>query len=86
MARDNVLPMISTLIYAVKANIRLYFKQATATNLADREIFKTVQISINLTILDPPSIAVTDVQPITKQGLLYVLIYRGVEGKIVDLL
>jgi len=39
--------VIRALISAEKANISLSFKQATAINLAGRDVFQAVQISVN---------------------------------------
>ena len=61
--------MIRALISADKANIRLSFKQATAIDLAGRDVFEAVQISVNPKVIDTPSVsavAVDGIQLIAK--------------------
>jgi len=45
------------LISAEKANISLSFKQATAINLAGRDVFQAVQISVNPKVITTPKVA-----------------------------
>jgi uncharacterized protein YqfA (UPF0365 family) len=45
------------LISADKANINLSFKQATAIDLAGREVFEAVQISVNPKVITTPKVA-----------------------------
>jgi len=45
------------LISADKANIELGFKQATAIDLAGREVFEAVQISVNPKVITTPRVA-----------------------------
>ena len=49
--------VIKALISADKANIRLGFKQATAIDLAGRDVFEAVQISVNPKVINTPSVA-----------------------------
>ncbi|HAA13455.1 MAG TPA: hypothetical protein DCE41_17900, partial [Cytophagales bacterium] len=46
LAGGNVPSVIKALISADKANINLEFKQATAIDLAGRDVFEAVQISV----------------------------------------
>jgi uncharacterized protein YqfA (UPF0365 family) len=49
--------VIRALISADKANIKLSFKQATAIDLAGRDVFEAVQISVNPKVINTPSVA-----------------------------
>jgi uncharacterized protein YqfA (UPF0365 family) len=57
LAGGNVPSVIKALISADKANIRLSFKQATAIDLAGRDVFEAVQISVNPKVINTPSVA-----------------------------
>src|SRR5678815_3489400 len=57
MAGGNVPNVIRALISAEKANITLSFKQATAINLAGRDVFEAVQISVNPKVITTPKVA-----------------------------
>jgi uncharacterized protein YqfA (UPF0365 family) len=49
--------VIRALISAEKANIHLDFKQATAIDLAGRDVFEAVQISVNPKVITTPKVA-----------------------------
>ena len=57
LAGGNVPQVITALISADKANINLTFKQATAIDLAGRDVFEAVQISVNPKVINTPSVA-----------------------------
>jgi uncharacterized protein YqfA (UPF0365 family) len=57
LASGNVPNVIKALISADKANINLSFKQATAIDLAGREVFEAVQISVNPKVITTPKVA-----------------------------
>ena len=57
LAGGNVPQVIKALISADKANINLTFKQATAIDLAGRDVFEAVQISVNPKVINTPSVA-----------------------------
>ncbi|GAB5526360.1 MAG: flotillin-like protein FloA [Roseivirga sp.] len=57
LAGGNVPSVIKALISADKANINLQFKQATAIDLAGREVFEAVQISVNPKVITTPKVA-----------------------------
>lgn len=57
LAGGNVPSVIKALISADKANIRLSFKQATAIDLAGRDVFEAVQISVNPKVINTPEVA-----------------------------
>lgn len=69
LAGGNVPSVIKALISADKANINLSFKQATAIDLAGRDVFEAVQISVNPKVINTPSVAAVasdGIQLITK--------------------
>lgn len=57
LAGGNVPNVIKALISADKANITLTFKQATAIDLAGRDVFEAVQISVNPKVINTPSVS-----------------------------
>lgn len=57
LAGGRVLPVINALISADKANIDLDFKTATAIDLAGRDVFEAVQLSVNPKVINTPPIA-----------------------------
>jgi uncharacterized protein YqfA (UPF0365 family) len=57
LAGGNVPNVIRALISADKANINLTFKQATAIDLAGRDFFEAVQISVNPKVITTPKVA-----------------------------
>lgn len=57
LAGGHVPSVIKALISADKANIGLSFKQATAIDLAGRDVFQAVQISVNPKVINTPSVA-----------------------------
>jgi uncharacterized protein YqfA (UPF0365 family) len=57
LAGGNVPKVIKALISAEKANIVMDFKQATAIDLAGRDVFEAVQISVNPKVITTPKVA-----------------------------
>ncbi len=57
LAGGNVNNVIKALISADKANIPLSFKLATAIDLAGRDVFDAVQISVNPRVINTPPVA-----------------------------
>src|SRR5690554_6563010 len=57
LAGGNVNRVIKALISADKANIPLSFKLATALDLAGRDVFEAVQISVNPRVINTPPVA-----------------------------
>ena len=57
LAGGNVPNVIRALISADKANIGLEFKQATAIDLAGRDVMEAVQISVNPKVITTPRVA-----------------------------
>ncbi|MEO9805508.1 MAG: flotillin-like protein FloA [Reichenbachiella sp.] len=57
LAGGNVPSVIKALISADKANIALEFNQAAAIDLAGRDVFEAVQISVNPKVITTPRVA-----------------------------
>jgi uncharacterized protein YqfA (UPF0365 family) len=57
LAGGNVNSVIKALISADKANIPLTFKLATAIDLAGRDVFDAVQLSVNPRVINTPPVA-----------------------------
>ncbi|MEO1096170.1 MAG: flotillin-like protein FloA [Bacteroidota bacterium] len=57
LASGNVPNVIRALISAEKANIELSFNQCTAIDLAGRDVFEAVQISVNPKVITTPKVA-----------------------------
>ncbi|PCJ79808.1 MAG: hypothetical protein COA57_15365 [Flavobacteriales bacterium] len=56
LAGGNVINVVNALISAEKANITLDFNAATAIDLAGRDVFEAVQMSVNPKVIDTPPV------------------------------
>ncbi len=56
LAGGNVDKVVHALVSAAKANIDLVFKMATAIDLAGRDVFEAVQMSVNPKVIDTPPV------------------------------
>ena len=56
LAGGNVERVVHALVSAAKANIDLDFKMATAIDLAGRDVFQAVQMSVNPKVIDTPPV------------------------------
>ncbi|MDE6099156.1 MAG: flotillin-like protein FloA [Muribaculaceae bacterium] len=56
LAGGNVEKVVHALVSASKANIPLTFKMATAIDLAGRDVFQAVQMSVNPKVIDTPPV------------------------------
>jgi uncharacterized protein YqfA (UPF0365 family) len=57
LSGGNVQRVVNALISADKAQIPLTFKQATAIDLAGRDVFEAVQVSVNPKVITTPKVA-----------------------------
>jgi uncharacterized protein YqfA (UPF0365 family) len=57
LAGGHVEKVVHALVSASKANIDLTFKMATAIDLAGRDVFQAVQMSVNPKVIDTPPVA-----------------------------
>ncbi|HHJ10167.1 MAG TPA: UPF0365 family protein [Bacteroidetes bacterium] len=56
LAGGHVPKVVHALVSASKANIELTFKMATAIDLAGRDVFEAVQMSVNPKVIDTPPV------------------------------
>ena len=56
LAGGNVTNVVHALVSAQKANIMLDFKMATAIDLAGRDVFEAVQMSVNPKVINTPPV------------------------------
>ena len=71
LAGGNVVRVVNALVSASKANIELSFKMATAIDLAGRNVFEAVQMSVN-----PKVITTKDISAVAKDGIELISIAR----------
>ncbi len=64
LAKGNLINVIKALVVADKANLALSFKQATAIDLAGRDVLEAVQLSVTPYIIIVPSITGISVEGI----------------------
>lgn len=57
LAKGNVPNVIQALVSAQKANINLDFKMASAIDLAGRNVFEAVQMSVNPKVINTPPVS-----------------------------
>ncbi len=57
LAGGRIQRVVNALISADKANIELTFKSATAIDLAGRDVFEAVQMSVNPKVINTPPVA-----------------------------
>lgn len=71
LAGGNVDAVVHALVSASKANIDLGFKMATAIDLAGRDVFQAVQMSVNPKVIDTPPVTA-----VAKDGIQLIAIAR----------
>lgn len=71
LAGGNVTRVVNALISADKAGIQLTFKQAAAIDLAGRDVFEAVQMSVNPRVISTPKISA-----VAKDGIQLVVVVR----------
>lgn len=57
LAGGHVVKVVHALVSAAKANIDLSFKTATGIDLAGRDVFEAVQMSVNPKVIDTPVVS-----------------------------
>ena len=67
LAGGNVEKVVHALVSASKANIDLGFKMATAIDLAGRDVFQAVQMSVNPKVIDTPPVTA-----VAKDGIQFI--------------
>lgn len=71
LAGGNVMNVVHALVSAAKANIDLPFEMATAIDLAGRDVFAAVQMSVNPKVIETPKVAA-----VAKDGIQLIAIAR----------
>ena len=71
LAGGNVERVVHALVSASKANIELTFQMATAIDLAGRDVFEAVQMSVNPKVIDTPHVTA-----VAKDGIQLIAIAR----------
>lgn len=71
LAGGQVQSVVNALISADKANIELDFKTATAIDLAGRDVFEAVQMSVNPKVIDTKRVAA-----VAKDGIQLICVAR----------
>ena len=71
LAGGNVEKVVHALVSASKANIELTFQMATAIDLAGRDVFEAVQMSVNPKVIDKPHVTA-----VAKDGIQLIAIAR----------
>ena len=71
LAGGHVEKVVHALVSASKANIELTFQMATAIDLAGRDVFEAVQMSVNPKVIDTPHVTA-----VAKDGIQLIAIAR----------
>jgi uncharacterized protein YqfA (UPF0365 family) len=71
LAGGNVQRVVNALISADKAGIKLAFQQAAAIDLAGRDVFEAVQMSVNPRVITTPKISA-----VAKDGIQLLVVVR----------
>jgi uncharacterized protein YqfA (UPF0365 family) len=71
LAGGDVIRVVHALVSAAKANIELSFEMATAIDLAGRDVFAAVQMSVNPKVIETPKVAA-----VAKDGIQLIAIAR----------
>ena len=79
LAGGDVQNVIRALISADKANIALTFKQATAIDLAGRDVFEAVQISVNPKVITTPKVAAVAIDGIQLMAVARVTVRASIK-------
>jgi len=79
LAGGHVEQVINALISADKANINLSFEQATAIDLAGRDVFEAVQVSVNPRVINTPPISAIASDGIQLRAVARVTVRANIE-------
>ncbi len=71
LAGGHVAKVVHALVSASKANIELSFQMATAIDLAGRDVFEAVQMSVNPKVIDTPNVTA-----VAKDGIQLIAMAR----------
>ena len=79
LAGGNVQKVVNALISADKANIDLTFERATAIDLAGRDVFEAVQVSVNPKVIETPPISAIAKDGIQVRAIARVTLRANIE-------
>ena len=79
LAGGNVQQVINALISADKADIELPFERATAIDLAGRDVFEAVQVSVNPKVIETPPISAIAKDGIQLRAIARVTVRANIE-------
>jgi len=79
LARGHVPIVVNALIAADKAGIDLTFERATAIDLAGREVFEAVQVSVNPRVIETPRISAVALDGIQLTAIARVTVRANIE-------
>jgi uncharacterized protein YqfA (UPF0365 family) len=79
LAGGNVQKVVNALISADKANIDLTFERATAIDLAGRDVFEAVQVSVNPKVIETPPISAIAKDGIQVRAIARVTVRANIE-------
>lgn len=79
LAGGQVQKVVNALISADKANIDLSFERATAIDLAGRDVFEAVQVSVNPKVIETPSISAIAKDGIQVRAIARVTVRANIE-------
>jgi len=79
MSGGNVLRVIQALIAANKANIKLDFKEATAIDLAGRNVLEAVQMSVNPKVIETPRVSAVALDGIQLHAITRITVRASIQ-------
>jgi len=79
LARGNVRKVVNALIAADKAGIDLHFERATAIDLAGRDVFEAVQVSVRPRVIETPRISAVALDGIQLVAVTRVTVRANIE-------
>ncbi|MFV1981225.1 MAG: flotillin-like protein FloA [Rhodothermia bacterium] len=79
LAGGHVQSVVNALISADKANIDLSFERATAIDLAGRDVFEAVQLSVNPKVIDTPPVSAIAKDGIQVRAIAKVTVRANIE-------
>lgn len=79
LAGGHVQKVVNALISADKANIDLTFERATAIDLAGRDVFEAVQVSVNPKVIETPPVSAIAKDGIQVRAIARVTVRANIE-------
>jgi uncharacterized protein YqfA (UPF0365 family) len=79
LAGGQVQKVVNALISADKANIDLTFERATAIDLAGRDVFEAVQVSVNPKVIETPAVSAVAKDGIQVRAVARVTVRANIE-------